>query len=69
MNQSVQSRFGDGETIGELQTDPIDGLNQIVIIELPPLVARKWAQVIDEGDLRSGSKIGSAVAGTGVVGA
>ena len=43
MNQSAQSRFGDGETIGELQTDPIDGFDQIVIIDLPPLVARKRA--------------------------
>ena len=33
MNQSVQSRFGDGETIGELQTDPIDGFDQIVVVD------------------------------------
>ena len=41
MNESVQSRLGDGEAIGELQTDPIDGFDQIVIVDLPPLVARK----------------------------
>ena len=43
MNQSVQSRFSDGEAIDELQTDPIDGYDQIIIVDLPPLVARKWA--------------------------
>ena len=41
LNQGVQSQFGDGEAIGELQTDPIDGFDQIVIVDLPPLVARK----------------------------
>ena len=43
LNQSVQGRFGDEEAIGELQTDPIDGFDQIVIVDLPPLVARKQA--------------------------
>ena len=43
LNQSVQSRFDDGEAIDELQTDPIDGFDQIVIVDLPPLVARKRA--------------------------
>ena len=43
LNHSVQSRFGDGEAIGELQTDPIDGFDQIVIVDVPPLVTRKRA--------------------------
>ena len=43
LNESVQSRLGDGEAIDELQTDPIDGFDQIVIVDVPPLVARKWA--------------------------
>ena len=34
-------RFGDGEAIDKLQTDLIDGFDQIVIIDLPPLIARK----------------------------
>ena len=41
LNESVQSRLGDGEAIGELQTDPIDGFDQIIIVDVPPLVARK----------------------------
>ena len=41
LNESVQSRLGDGEAIGKLQTDPIDGFNQIVIVDVPPLVTRK----------------------------
>ena len=36
-------RFGDREAIGELQTNPIDGFDQIIIVDLPPLVARKRA--------------------------
>ena len=43
LNQSIQGRFGDGEAISELQVDPIDGFDQIVIVDLPPLVARKQA--------------------------
>ena len=41
LNQSVQCRFGDGETISKLQSDPIDGFDQIVVVDRPPLVARK----------------------------
>ena len=40
-NEGVQSRFGDGEAIDELVTDLIDGCDQIVAVDLPPLVARK----------------------------
>ena len=43
LNQSVQGQFGDGEAIGKLQTDPINGLDQIIVVDLPPLVARKRA--------------------------
>ena len=39
----VGLRLGDGEAISELQADPIDGLDQIVIVDMPPLVARKRA--------------------------
>ena len=43
LNESVQSRLGDREAISELQTGPIDGFDQIVIVDLPRLVAKKWA--------------------------
>ena len=43
LNESVQSRFGDGEAIVELLTNLIDGWDQIVVVDLPPLVARKRA--------------------------
>ena len=43
LNESVQSRFSDGEAIGKLQTNLIDGCDQIIIFYLPPLVARKQA--------------------------
>ena len=43
MNESVQSQFGDGEAIDELVTDLIDGCDQIVAVDLPPLVATKQA--------------------------
>ena len=68
MNQSVQGRFGDREAIGELQTDLIDGFDQIIIADVPPLVTRKRASSCYEGDLGGGSEIGSAVAGVGVIG-
>ena len=42
MNETIQSRLDDGEAIDELQTDPTDGLDKIVIVDLPPLVVRKW---------------------------
>ena len=41
LNESVQSRLGDGEAIDELQTDPIDGFDQIVVVNVPPLVTGK----------------------------
>ena len=43
MNKTIQSQLSDGEAISELQTDPIDGFDQIIIVDVPPLVARKWA--------------------------
>ena len=43
LDQSGQSRFCDGEAIGELLANLIDGRDQIVIVDLPPLVARKRA--------------------------
>ena len=43
LNESVQSRLDDGEAIGELQTDPIDGFDRIIIADVPPLVTRKRA--------------------------
>ena len=43
LNKGVQSRLGNGEAIGEFQADPIDRLDQIVIVDMPPLVARKRA--------------------------
>jgi hypothetical protein len=43
LNKGVQSRFSDGEAIGELVTNLIDGCDQIVVVDLPPLVARKQA--------------------------
>ena len=36
-------RFYDGEAISELLANLIDGCDQIVIVDLPPLVARKQA--------------------------
>ena len=41
MNETVQSRLSNGEAIGVLQTDPIDGFDQIIIVDVPPLVMRK----------------------------
>ena len=43
LNQTVQSQFYNGEAIGELLTNLIDGRNQIIVVDLPPLVARKRA--------------------------
>ena len=43
MNESVQSQFGDGEAISELLTNLIDGCDQIIVVDLPPLVVRKRA--------------------------
>ena len=39
LNQSGQSQFYDGEAIGELLADPIDGCDQIVVVDSPSLVA------------------------------
>ena len=69
LNKGVQSRLGNGEAISEFRADPIDRLDQIVIVDMPPLVARKRGRVADEVDSGSGSEIGSAVAGARVVGA
>ena len=41
LSKGVQSRFGDGEAISELVTNLIDGCDQIIAIDLLPLVARK----------------------------
>ena len=41
LNHSVQSRFGNGDSIGELQSNPIDGFDQSIVVDRPPLVARK----------------------------
>ena len=43
LNQSGQSRFHDGEAIGELLANLIDGCDQIVIVNLPSLVAGERA--------------------------
>ena len=43
LNKGVQSRLSNGEAIGEFQADPIDRFDQIVIVDMPPLVARKRA--------------------------
>ena len=43
LDQSVQSRFDDGEAIDELLTNLIDSCDQIVVVDLPPLVVRKRA--------------------------
>ena len=39
LNQSGQSQFRDGKAIGELLAILIDGCDQIIIVDLPPLVA------------------------------
>ena len=43
LNKGVQSRLSNGEAIGEFQADLIDRFDQIVIVDMPPLVARKRA--------------------------
>ena len=43
LNKGVQGRLSNGEIIGEFQADPIDRLDQIIIVDMPPLVARKRA--------------------------
>ena len=43
LNKGVQSQFGDGEAISKLVTNLIDGCDQIIAVDLPPLVARKQA--------------------------
>ena len=43
LNQSGQSQFYDGEAIGEILANLVDGCDQIVVVDLPPLVARKQA--------------------------
>ena len=43
LNQSGQSQFCDGEAIGELLANLIDGCDQIIVVDLPPLVAGKQA--------------------------
>ena len=43
LNQSVQGQFGDEEVISELQTDPVDGYDQIIVVDLPPLVTGERA--------------------------
>ena len=39
LDQSGQSRLCDGEAIGELLANLIDGCDQIIVVDLPPLVA------------------------------
>ena len=41
LDQSGQSRFY--KAIGELLANLIDGYDQIVVADLPPLVAGEWA--------------------------
>ena len=41
LKKGVQSRLSNGEAIGEFQVDPIDRFDQIVVVDMPPLVARK----------------------------
>ena len=43
LNQSGQSRFYDGEAIGELMANLIDGCDQIIVVDLPPWVAGERA--------------------------
>ena len=43
LNQSGQSRFHDGKAVGELLANLIDGCDQIVIVDLPPLVVGERA--------------------------
>ena len=43
LNESVQSQFGDGEAIGELLANLIDGCDQIVVVDLPPQVVGERA--------------------------
>ena len=37
-----QSRFYDGEAVGELLASPIDGCDQIVVVDVLPRVAGEW---------------------------
>ena len=41
LNQSGQSQFHDGEAIGELLSNLIDGCDQIIVVDLLPRVAGK----------------------------
>ena len=43
LNKGVQSRLSNGEAIGEFQADLIDRFDQIVVVDMPPLVAGKRA--------------------------
>ena len=43
LNLGGQSRFYNGEVVGELLANLIDGFDQIVIVDARPLVTRKRA--------------------------
>ena len=43
LNKGVQSRLSNGEAIGEFQADLIDRFDQIVVVDMSPLVAGKRA--------------------------
>jgi len=43
LNKGVQSQLSNGEAIGEFQADLIDRFDQIVVVDMPPLVARQQA--------------------------
>ena len=43
LNQSGQSRFRDGEAVGELLVNLIDGCNHIIVVDLLPWIAEEQA--------------------------
>ena len=43
LNKGVQSRLSNGEAIGEFQADLINRFDQIIVVDMPLLVAGKRA--------------------------
>ena len=48
-----QSRFCEGETVGEILAMPIDGGEQVIIVDPPPRISGKLVVSVDEENLES----------------
>jgi hypothetical protein len=43
LSRLISDRLYEGEGFDQARSDLIDGFNQIVVVEPPPLVAGKWS--------------------------